>query len=148
MPASANGATTTMNPSEDRACILGLWLQMQRAGWKLAGRPEPDPSRALFQLAALLGAALLGGARRQRIAAFEAAQITLHAGWRSITIVPLDATTATKVTPELVHAATSSDTLLARYIAKYAQPGFPMWDEIAPRFSSTPASPRILSGWP
>lgn len=61
----------------------------------------------------------------------EAAHLMLHAGWRKITVVPLDATVPTKVTPELLKAATASGTPLAQYVAKYAQPGFPMWDEVA-----------------
>ncbi len=61
----------------------------------------------------------------------EASHLMLHAGWRKITVVPTDATVPTKVTPELVKAATASGTPLAQYVAKYAQPGFPMWDEVA-----------------
>jgi len=61
----------------------------------------------------------------------EAAHLMLHAGWRKITVVPLDATVPTKVTPELVKVATASGMALAKYVAEYAQPGFPMWDEVA-----------------
>lgn len=61
----------------------------------------------------------------------EASHIMLHAGWKKITVVPLDATVPTKLTPELVKAATASGTALAKYVAEYAQPGFPMWDEVA-----------------
>jgi inosine-uridine nucleoside N-ribohydrolase len=61
----------------------------------------------------------------------EAARIMLHAGWRKITAVPTDATTATKLTPALVSRATAVKTPLAAYAARYAQPGFPMWDEVA-----------------
>lgn len=61
----------------------------------------------------------------------EAAKMMLHAGWRKITVVPNDATTATKLTPELVAKATASGTPLAKYVARYAQTGFPMWDEVA-----------------
>jgi len=55
----------------------------------------------------------------------------LHAGWRKITAVPNDATVPTKLTAEIVRAATASGTPLAKYVAQYAQPGFPMWDEVA-----------------
>jgi inosine-uridine nucleoside N-ribohydrolase len=55
----------------------------------------------------------------------------LHAGWKKITAVPTDATTRTKLTPELVRKATASTTPLAKYVAHYAQAGFPMWDEVA-----------------
>jgi len=61
----------------------------------------------------------------------EAARIMLHAGWKKITAVPTDATTATKLTPELMHRATAATTPVAQYAAHYAQPGFPMWDEVA-----------------
>jgi len=61
----------------------------------------------------------------------EASLIMLHAGWKKITVVPNDATVPTKLTPELVKAATASGSPLAKYVAGYAQPGFPMWDEVA-----------------
>jgi inosine-uridine nucleoside N-ribohydrolase len=61
----------------------------------------------------------------------EAAHLMLHAGWKKITAVPTDATTATKLTPALVQRATAAPTPLAQYTARYAQPGFPMWDEVA-----------------
>ncbi len=61
----------------------------------------------------------------------EAAHMMLHAGWKKITVVPNDATVPTKVTPEIIKAATASGTVLAKYVAKYAQTGFPMWDEVA-----------------
>ena len=62
----------------------------------------------------------------------EAAKMMLHAGWRKIVVVPLDATVDTKFTKEIVRRATEgADSPAARYVAKYAQPGFPMWDEVA-----------------
>jgi inosine-uridine nucleoside N-ribohydrolase len=61
----------------------------------------------------------------------EAAKMMLHAGWKKMTAVPNDATTATKLTPDLVKRATAVSTPLAQYVARYAQPGFPMWDEVA-----------------
>jgi len=61
----------------------------------------------------------------------EASHMTLHAGWKKITVAPNDATVLTKLTSELIKAATASGTLLAKYVAAYAQPGFPMWDEVA-----------------
>ena len=61
----------------------------------------------------------------------EASHLMLHAGWKKITVVPNDATVPTKLTPEIIKAATASGTPLAQYVAKYAQPGFPMWDEVA-----------------
>ena len=62
----------------------------------------------------------------------EAAKMMLHAGWKKIVVVPLDATVDTKFTPEIVKRATAGcDTPAAKYVAKYAIPGFPMWDEVA-----------------
>jgi purine nucleosidase len=61
----------------------------------------------------------------------EASKVMLHAGWRKITVVPTDATTRTRLTPELVRKATTVATPLAQYVARYAQTGFPMWDEVA-----------------
>jgi inosine-uridine nucleoside N-ribohydrolase len=61
----------------------------------------------------------------------EAAHMMLRAGWKKITVVPNDATVPTKLTPKIVQEATASGTPLANYVAKYAQPGFPMWDEVA-----------------
>ena len=61
----------------------------------------------------------------------EAAQMMLHAGWKNITNIPLDATVNTKLTPEIVRLAGAGNTPVARYFARYAQAGFPMWDEVA-----------------
>jgi inosine-uridine nucleoside N-ribohydrolase len=61
----------------------------------------------------------------------EASHMMLHAGWKKITVVPTDATVPTKVTPAIIKEATATGTPLAQYVAKYAQPGFPMWDEAA-----------------
>lgn len=62
----------------------------------------------------------------------EAGKMMLHAGWKKITVVPTDATVGTKFTEAVEKLATSGcDTPAAQYISKYAQPGFPMWDEVA-----------------
>jgi inosine-uridine nucleoside N-ribohydrolase len=60
----------------------------------------------------------------------EATQIVLHAPWRRVLQVPVDATTRTLFTKELAARATAADTPVARYVAQYAQP-YPMWDEVA-----------------
>ena len=60
----------------------------------------------------------------------EAASIVMHAGWRSIVMVPVDPSTATEITPELLHRLSQAPTPLARLLAR-REPGFPMWDEIA-----------------
>jgi len=62
----------------------------------------------------------------------EAAKMTLHAGWRKITAIPTDATVGTKFTAAVVSRATAgADSPAARYVARFAQTGFPMWDEVA-----------------
>jgi inosine-uridine nucleoside N-ribohydrolase len=61
----------------------------------------------------------------------EAASIMLHAGWRRITCVPLDATAVVKLTPELAGKAGAGDGVVARYFLRHASVGYPMWDEIA-----------------
>jgi inosine-uridine nucleoside N-ribohydrolase len=62
----------------------------------------------------------------------EAARMTLHAGWKRITVVPTDATVGTRFTKELVLRATAgTDAPAALYVARFGQPGFPMWDEVA-----------------
>jgi inosine-uridine nucleoside N-ribohydrolase len=62
----------------------------------------------------------------------EAGRMMLHAGWKKITVVPTDATVGTKFTSEIVKRATAgSGSPAAKYVAAFAQPGFPMWDEVA-----------------
>jgi purine nucleosidase len=61
----------------------------------------------------------------------EAARITLHSGWRRITVVPTDATVGTRMTPALAREAGGADTPASRYFARYGARGFPMWDETA-----------------
>ncbi len=62
----------------------------------------------------------------------EAAHMMLHSGWRKITAVPTDATVDTPSSPRnWMRAASASGTPVARYLASYGQPGFPMWDEVA-----------------
>jgi len=62
----------------------------------------------------------------------EAAKMMLHAGWKKVVSVPLDATVDTKFTKEIVRRATEGcDGPASRYVARFAQPGFPMWDEVA-----------------
>jgi purine nucleosidase len=62
----------------------------------------------------------------------EAAKMTLHAGWKKIIVVPTDATVGTTFTREVEARATAgSDSPASRYVARFGQPGFPMWDEVA-----------------
>jgi inosine-uridine nucleoside N-ribohydrolase len=61
----------------------------------------------------------------------EAAKIVLNAPWRRIIDVPLDATAGTALAPETVRLIGEAGTPAARYVARYASIGMPMWDEIA-----------------
>lgn len=60
----------------------------------------------------------------------EAAKAVLHAAWRSITQVPVDPSTKTLFSPEMIAKVATAETPLARYVAKYAE-SFPLWDELA-----------------
>jgi purine nucleosidase len=60
----------------------------------------------------------------------EAANAVLRAPWRRIVQVPVDPSTATLFTPEMIRAVAAADTPVARYVARWVE-GFPLWDEIA-----------------
>jgi inosine-uridine nucleoside N-ribohydrolase len=60
----------------------------------------------------------------------EAARIVMRSPWPRITMVPVDPSTATELTPELLARMTAADTPLCRALAS-RRPGFPLWDEIA-----------------
>lgn len=61
----------------------------------------------------------------------EAASILLHAGWKHITALTMDATTDTHLTPALLQQATSSKGIVSQYVASYNAPNYPLWDEAA-----------------
>jgi inosine-uridine nucleoside N-ribohydrolase len=61
----------------------------------------------------------------------EAASIALRAPWRRIVMVPVDPSTATELTPELMGAMTRAGTPLAQSVKRFSETGFPLWDEIA-----------------
>ena len=65
----------------------------------------------------------------------EAAHIVLHAPWKRITVVPIDATTNTKLTEAIIekatHTAGTAQTPIQKYVDDYANRNFPMWDEAA-----------------
>jgi purine nucleosidase len=64
----------------------------------------------------------------------EAAAIVLRAPWRKIVCTPTDISIKTKLTASMVKRIEASGTPLARYIARYFQPGQGndyMWDELA-----------------
>ncbi len=60
----------------------------------------------------------------------EAAKATLHAPWKKIVQVPVDPSTKTLFSKEMIAKVGAVDTPLAKYVAKYAE-SFPLWDEIA-----------------
>jgi inosine-uridine nucleoside N-ribohydrolase len=60
----------------------------------------------------------------------EAAAAVLQAPWRKIIQVPVDPTTRTLFTPELIKRIAAADTPVARYVARHIE-GFPMWDELS-----------------
>ena len=57
--------------------------------------------------------------------------MVLHAPWRKITVIPLDATTQTEMTQDLVDQAKELSTPAAAYVAKYPMVSYPLWDEVA-----------------
>ncbi len=64
----------------------------------------------------------------------EAAHIVLTAPWKKITCTPVDISIKTRFSPAMVKEIAASGTPLARYVAKYYQPGLGfdyMWDELA-----------------
>lgn len=69
----------------------------------------------------------------------EASRIMLHAGWKKITCVPLDASVDTKLTPELAKRASAGDSLVANYLTRFPGDPFPLWDETAAAVFLDPA---------
>ncbi|WP_020651147.1 nucleoside hydrolase [Solimonas variicoloris] len=61
----------------------------------------------------------------------EAARIALRAPWRKIVMVPVDPSTATELSADLMRRMTARDTVLARQLKARKELGFPLWDEIA-----------------
>lgn len=61
----------------------------------------------------------------------EAASIVAHSPWKKITAVPVDPSTATQLTPDLIaRLSKAARPEIGAVIAKF-EPGFPLWDEIA-----------------
>lgn len=60
----------------------------------------------------------------------EAAAMALRAPWRKIVMIPIDPSTATELTPELIARVSSGDNAVADILSGN-EPGFPLWDEIA-----------------
>ncbi|HXH15191.1 MAG TPA: nucleoside hydrolase [Sphingomonas sp.] len=61
----------------------------------------------------------------------EAASIVFRSGWKHITLVPVDPSTATQLSPDLRNRlAKVAAPKVAPFVAAM-EPGFPLWDEIA-----------------
>ena len=61
----------------------------------------------------------------------EAASIVARSPWRKITVVPVDPSTATQLSPELIsRLAKAARPDIGAFLAKW-EPGFPLWDEVA-----------------
>ncbi len=60
----------------------------------------------------------------------EAASLVLRAPWRKIVLSPVDPTTVTLFTPELIQRIAAAETPVAKYVSRHIE-GFPMWDELA-----------------
>ena len=61
----------------------------------------------------------------------EAASIVARSPWKKITVVPVDPSTATQLTPELLERLASAARPGIRAVLAKWEPGFPLWDEIA-----------------
>jgi purine nucleosidase len=64
----------------------------------------------------------------------EAANKVLRAPWKKITATTVDISIKTKLTPEMIREISAASSPLAKYVAKYFQPGVGsdyMWDELA-----------------
>ncbi len=60
----------------------------------------------------------------------EAASLVLHEPWKKITEVPVDPTTRTFFTPQMIERAAHAQTPFAAYLGKFGE-SYPMWDELA-----------------
>jgi inosine-uridine nucleoside N-ribohydrolase len=61
----------------------------------------------------------------------EAASIVSRSPWRKLTVIPVDPSTATQLTPDLLgRMAKAAQPEVGKFIASM-EPGFPLWDEIA-----------------
>ncbi|MEE7567454.1 nucleoside hydrolase, partial [Xanthomonas sp. Kuri4-3] len=60
----------------------------------------------------------------------EAARIVMRAPWNRITMVPVDPSTATELSPALLARMSAADTPIGHAL-RGRETGFPMWDELA-----------------
>jgi purine nucleosidase len=75
----------------------------------------------------------------------EAAKMMLHAGWKKITVVPVDPSVDAVTTPELLKRATASGSPAARYAAAYCPALYPLWDESAAAVFIDPSIAKVTS---
>jgi purine nucleosidase len=61
----------------------------------------------------------------------EAAHIVMHMPWKKLVQVPIDPTTTTQLTQEMIDQIGTAQTPAAQYIKKYGEVGYPLWDELA-----------------
>lgn len=60
----------------------------------------------------------------------EAASIVMRAPWRKIVMVPVDPSTASELTPQLLARMSAGTSTIAQALRR-REPGFPLWDELA-----------------
>ncbi|MGV1107100.1 nucleoside hydrolase [Xanthomonas translucens] len=60
----------------------------------------------------------------------EAASIVMRSPWRKLVMVPVDPSTATELTPQLLARMSAADTPIGHALRR-REPGFPLWDELA-----------------
>ena len=73
----------------------------------------------------------------------EAASIVAHSPWKKITVAPVDPSTATQLTPDLIARMIKvAGPDVGALIAKF-EPGFPLWDQIA---SAVWLDPSLVTG--
>jgi inosine-uridine nucleoside N-ribohydrolase len=61
----------------------------------------------------------------------EAAHIVMHQPWKKFVQIPIDPTTTTQLTQDMLDQIGTVKTPVAQYIAKYGEVGYPLWDELA-----------------
>ena len=76
----------------------------------------------------------------------EAARIAMRAPWKKITMIPVDPSTATQLSPKLLKAMSRAKNSLSAVIAK-REPNFPLWDEIASAVWLQPNIIQQASEW-
>ena len=61
----------------------------------------------------------------------EAAHIVFHSPWKEIVQVPVDPTTTSSLKQEMIDKIANVKTPLTEYLKRYAEAGYPLWDEMA-----------------